>query len=74
MYRNFYPVAAGETQYFFGHFPDEPYGMLEYWNAGILGMKSGKRAILQYMRVDFSFKPIIPLFQHSTIPFVSEAN
>jgi hypothetical protein len=26
------------------------------------------------MRVDFFFKPIIPLFQHSTIPIVSEAN
>jgi hypothetical protein len=28
----------------------------------------------KYMRVDFFFKPIIPLFQHSTIPIVSEAN
>jgi hypothetical protein len=26
------------------------------------------------MRFDFFFKPIIPLFQHSTIPIVSEAN
>jgi hypothetical protein len=26
------------------------------------------------MRVDFFFKPTIPLFQHSTIPIVSEAN
>jgi hypothetical protein len=26
------------------------------------------------MRVDYFFKPIIPLFQHSTIPIVSEAN
>jgi hypothetical protein len=30
-----------ETQYFFGHFLDEPYG--------ILGMKSGKWAVLQEM-------------------------
>jgi hypothetical protein len=26
------------------------------------------------MHVDFSFKPIVPSFQHSTIPIVSEAN
>jgi hypothetical protein len=26
------------------------------------------------MRFDFLFKPIIPVFQHSTIPIVSEAN
>jgi hypothetical protein len=26
------------------------------------------------MRVDFFFKPIIPFFQHSIIPIVSEAN
>jgi hypothetical protein len=80
----------------------------EYRNDGILGMKSGKRNILQEMlnlfflmmlaRHLFSgfsakilhqnkkineiicvlktgfFKPIIPRFQHSNIPIVSEAN
>ncbi len=47
MYRNFYNLL--ESQYIFGHFLDKPYGMVEYWNVGILGMKSGKRAILQEM-------------------------
>jgi predicted lactoylglutathione lyase len=82
--------------------------MMEEWNFGILGMKSGIRAILQEMsnllflmllaRQLFSgfsakiihqnkkineiicvlniglFKPIIPIFQHSITPIVSEAN
>jgi hypothetical protein len=63
MYRNFYKLL--ESQYLFGHFLDEPNGMMEYWNVGlrlveptscrayaserILGMKSGKRTILQEM-------------------------
>ena len=34
---------------FYGHFLDELYGMLEVWNIGIMGMKSGKRANLQEM-------------------------
>jgi hypothetical protein len=29
VYRSFYLAAAGESQYFLGHFPDEPYGMME---------------------------------------------
>jgi hypothetical protein len=86
----------------------KPHGIMEYRNDGILGMKSGKRNILQEMlnlfflmmlaRHLFSgfsakilhqnkkineiicvlktgfFKPIIPRFQHSNIPIVSEAN
>ena len=32
MYRNFYKLL--ESQYLFGHFLDEPNGMMEYWNIG----------------------------------------
>jgi hypothetical protein len=37
----------GITVFFYGHFLVEPYGMMEYWNVGILGMRSGKRSILK---------------------------
>jgi hypothetical protein len=30
MYRNFYNLL--ESQYFFGHFHDEPYGMMELFH------------------------------------------
>ncbi len=33
MYRNFYKLL--ESQYLFGHFLDEPNGMMEYWNVGL---------------------------------------
>jgi hypothetical protein len=46
MYQNFYPVAAGVSQYFSAIFL---MSRMELWNSGILGMKSGKRAILQEM-------------------------
>jgi hypothetical protein len=38
MYRNFYPAAAGVSQYFFGHFLDEPYGMskIRLWRDGMV--------------------------------------
>jgi hypothetical protein len=47
-----------------------PYGMMEYWRIGILGMKIGKRPIIRkmlnltiFVLISF-FKPIIPLLQN----------
>ena len=34
---------------FCGHSLGKPHGMMEYWNDGILGLKIGKRSILQKM-------------------------
>jgi hypothetical protein len=34
---------------FGGRFLDKPYGMMEYWKLGRLGIKSGKKFILQKM-------------------------
>jgi len=39
----------GIIVFFVAVFSYKPHGMLEYWNVGILGMKSGKRSILQKM-------------------------
>jgi hypothetical protein len=41
MYRNFYPAAAGVSRYFFGHFLDEPYGMMEYSNIPLFSASGG---------------------------------
>jgi hypothetical protein len=34
---------------FCGYFLGKPHGMMEWWNFGILGLKSGKGSILQKM-------------------------
>jgi hypothetical protein len=37
----------------------KPHGMMESWNGGILGMKSGKRSILQKMlNLHFMLMPV----------------
>ena len=45
--RNFYNSLR--IWRFCGHPLWEPHGIMEYWNDGIMGMKSGKRSILQKM-------------------------
>jgi hypothetical protein len=44
--------------------------MVECWKSGILGIKMNI-SILNEIQ---SLKTIIPIFQHSNIPIVSEAN
>jgi hypothetical protein len=47
--------------------------MMEGWNKGMLGQKAGKDSM--FMKSGpHSAEPIIPTFQHSIIPIVSEAN
>jgi hypothetical protein len=47
----------------------KPYGMMEYWNIGILGMKSGKKSILRKMLyLNFMMMPV----RHPFSAFVPE--
>jgi hypothetical protein len=47
---------------------------MEYWNAGILGMKGGKKPLEKRFCTFIFFKSIIPQFHHSITPAESEAN
>ena len=46
----------------------KPHGMMEYWNVGLLGIKSENQTIPQEMLNKGYFKPIIPRFQDAITP------